>query len=65
MLFQKKRLLLTYALQKHKSSSWLTNGDTDSLEIVAEVLQGDSLASYRFIICHDFILWVSNVFKLR
>ena len=30
-----------------------SNGDTDYLDIVAEVLQGDTLVPYHFIICQD------------
>ena len=32
------------------------DGDTEYFDIVAEVLQGDTLASYLFIICLDFML---------
>ena len=46
------------------------DGDTDYFDIVACVLQGDTLASYRFIICLDYMLRTSidqikeNGFKL-
>ena len=46
------------------------DGDTDYFDIVAEVLQGDTLAPYRFIICLDYVLRISideikeNGFKL-
>ena len=46
------------------------NGDTDYFDIVAGVLQGDTLAPYLFIICLDYILRTSidkikeNSFKL-
>ena len=46
------------------------NGDTDYFEIVAGVLQGDTLAPYLFIICLDYVLRTSidkikeNGFKL-
>ena len=34
-------------------------GDTDYFDIVADVLQGDTLAPYLFIICPDFVLGTS------
>ena len=34
-------------------------GDTDYFDIVAGVLQGDTLAPYLFIICLDYELWTS------
>ena len=46
------------------------NGDTDIFDIVAGVLQGDTLAPYLFIICLDYVLRTSidkmkdNGFKL-
>ena len=46
------------------------DGDTDFFDIVAGVLQGDTLAPYLFIICPDYILRTSidkikeNGFKL-
>ena len=46
------------------------DGDTDYFDIVAGVLQGDTLAPYLFIICLDYILRTSidkikeNSFKL-
>ena len=46
------------------------DGDTDYFDIVAGVLQGDTLASYLFIICLDYVLRTSidkikeNGFKL-
>ena len=33
--------------------------DTDNVDIVAGVLQGDTLAPYPFIICLDYVLWAS------
>ena len=36
-----------------------SNGDTDYFDIVAGVLQGDSLALYLFIICLDYMLRIS------
>ena len=47
------------------------NGDTDYFDIVAGVLQGDTLAPYLFIICLDYMLRTSidkikeNGFELR
>ena len=44
--------------------------ETDNFDIVAVVLQGDTLAAYFFIICLDYVLWTSidkmkeNCFKL-
>ena len=35
------------------------DGDTDYFDIVARVLQGDTLASYLFIICQDYVLRTS------
>ena len=46
------------------------DGDTDYFDIVAGVLQGDTLALYLFIICLDYVLRTSidkmkdNGFKL-
>ena len=46
------------------------DGDTDYFDIVADVLQGDTLATYLFIICLDYVLRMSidemkdNSFKL-
>ena len=46
-------------------------GDTDFFDIVAGVLQGDTLAPYLFIICQDYVLRASigllseNVFTLK
>ena len=36
------------------------NGDTDVFDIVAGVLQGDTFASYLFLICRDYVLWTSK-----
>ena len=33
-----------------------TDGDTDFFDIVAEVLKGNTLAPYLFIICLDYVL---------
>ena len=40
------------------------DGDTEYFNIVAGVLQGDTLAPYLFIICLDYVLWTSIV-KIR
>ena len=36
------------------------DGDTDYFDIVAGILQGDTLAPYLFIICLDYVLRTSN-----
>ena len=36
-----------------------TDGDTDFFEILACVLQGDTIAPYLFIICLDYVLLTS------
>ena len=47
------------------------DGDTEYFDIVAGVLQGDTLAPYLFIICLDYVLRTSidkireNGFELR
>ena len=47
------------------------DGDTEYFDIVAGVLQGDTLAAYLFIICLDYVLRTSidkireNGFELR
>ena len=38
-----------------------SDGDTDYFDIVAGVLQGDTLAPYLFIICLDYVLRTSVV----
>ena len=35
------------------------DGDTNYFDIVADVLQGDALAPYLFIICQDYVLRTS------
>ena len=43
---------------KHESKS-TPDGDTDFIDIVAEVLKGDSLTPYLFIISLDYVLRTS------
>ena len=77
-----KQILLAYSLPKETVAAIMmlyrntkvkvrsSDGDTDYFDIVAGVLQGDTLASYLFIICLDYVLRISfdiireNVFKL-
>ena len=40
------------------------NGDTEYFDIVAEVLQGDTLAPYLFIICLDYEL-ITSIDKIK
>ena len=49
--------MMLYRRTKVKVSS--QDGDTDYFDIVAGVLQGDTLAPYLFIICLDYVLWTS------
>ena len=44
---------------KIKVKVHLPDGDTDFFDIVANVLQGDTLVPYLFIICLDYVLWTS------
>ena len=77
-----EQILLTYSLPKEtvavimmlyrnpKVKVHSPDGDTDYFDIVAGVLQGDTLAPYLFIICLDYVLRTSidimkeNGFKL-
>ena len=77
-----EQILLAYSLQKETVAAIMMlnrntkvkvrspDGDTDYFEIVAGVLQGDTIATYLFIICLDFELRTSidkikeNGFKL-
>ena len=63
-----EQILLTYGLPKETIAAIMMlyrntkvkirsqDGDTDYFDIVASVLQGDTLAPYLFIICPDYIL---------
>ena len=63
-----EQILLAYGLPKEtvaaitilyrntKVKVWSPDGDTEYFDIVAGVLQGDTLAPYLFIICLDFVL---------
>ena len=77
-----EQILLAYGLPKETVAAIMIlyrntkvkvrspDGDTDYFDVVAEVLQGDTLAPYLFIICLDYILRTSidkikeNIFKL-
>ena len=61
-------IMILYRNTKVKARS--PDGDTDYFDIVAGVLQGDTLALYFFLICLDYVLRTSigkikeNGFKL-
>ena len=77
-----EQILLTYSLPKEtvaaimifyrntKVKVHFQDGDTDCFNIVAGVLQGDTLAPYLYVICQDYVLRTSidkikeNDFKL-
>ena len=77
-----EQILLAYGLPKETVAAIMMlyknakvkvrspNGDTDYFNIVADLLQGDTLALYLFIICLDYVLRTSidimkdNGFKL-
>ena len=73
-----EQILLAYGLPKETVAAIMIlyrninvkvrspDGDTEYFDIVAGVLQGDTLASYLFIICLDYVLdkIVENIFKL-
>ena len=48
-------IMMLYKNTKIKVCS--PDGDTDYFDIVASVLQGDTLAPYLLIICLDYVLW--------
>ena len=66
-----EQILLTYGLPKETVAAIMmlyrktkvkvrsSDGDTDYFDIIADVLQGDTLASYLFITCLDYMLRTS------
>ena len=42
-----------------KAVIYSPDGDTEFFNIVTRVLQGDTFAPYLFMICLDYILWMS------
>ena len=66
-----KQIFLVYGLPKETNTAIMVlykntkvkvhspDGDTDYFDIIASVLQGDTLAPYLFIICQDYILRTS------
>ena len=66
-----EQILLAYGIPKETAAAitilyrntkvkvWSPDGDTEYFDIVAGVLQGDTLAPYLFIICLDYILRTS------
>ena len=80
---QMEQILLAYGIPKETAAAIMIfyrnikvkvrspDGDTDYFDIVAEVLQGDTLAPYLFIISLDYVLRTSidkikeNSFELR
>ena len=66
-----KQILFAYSLPKGTAAAIMMlyknmkvkvhspDGNTDFFDIVADVLQGDMLAPYLFIICLDYILQMS------
>ena len=66
-----EQILLTYGFPKETVAAIMMlyknmkvkvcspDGDTDFFDTVAGVLQGDILAPYLFIICLDYVLWMS------
>ena len=71
-----KQILLAYGLPKETVAAIIMlyrntkvkvrspDGDTDNFDILAGVLQGDTLAPYLFIICLDYVLRTS-IDKIR
>ena len=57
-----KAIRILYRNTKVKARS--PDGDTEYFDIVAGVLQGDTLAPYLFIICLDYVLSIS-IDKIR
>ena len=68
-----EQILFTYRLSKETVTAIMMlyknmkvkvrspDGDTDYFDIVAGVLQGDTLSPYLFIICLDYVLRTSRV----
>ena len=63
-----EQILLAYSIPKEtvaaitilsRNTKVKVDGDSDYFDIVAGVLQGDTLAPYPFIICLDHMLWTS------
>ena len=66
-----EHILLAYGLPKETVTAimilyrnmnvkvYSLDGNTEFFNIVAGVLQGDTLATYLFIICLDYVLWMS------
>ena len=68
-----EQILLAYGLPKetvaaitilYRNTKVSPDGDTEYFDIVAGVLQGDTLAPYLFIICLDYVLRTS-IDKIR
>ena len=63
-----EQILLVYGQPKETvAAKWnirSPDGDTEYFDIVAGVLQGDTLALYLFIICQDYVLRTS-IDKIR
>ena len=55
---------ITILYRNTKVKVWSLDGDTEYFDIVAGVLQGDTLAPYLFIICLDYVLRTS-IDKIR
>ena len=55
---------ITILYRNTKVKVWSSDGDTEYFDIVARVLQGDTLAPYLFIICLDYVLRTS-IDKIR
>ena len=59
MVSQKKVIAIMMLYRKTKGMDRLPDGDMDFFDIMAEVLQGDTLAPYLFIICLAYVLRTS------
>ena len=68
---QREQILLAYGFPKETATAIMMlykntkvkvhspDGDTDFFDIVAGVLPSDALAPYLFIICLEYVLWMS------